>query len=120
MDDDQKYAYETIISGHHLLLTGNAGTGTTFIIKSAVKFLREKGKRVALTCSTGLATTLYEDAFTLHKWAGLGNGQYSNGELLHLISNDERYEKVKKSTKECEFLFIDEISMISTTTTTVI
>jgi len=43
-----------------------------------------------------LATPLYEDAFTLHKWAGLGDGQCSNGELLHLISNDERYEKVKK------------------------
>ena len=75
MDEDQKHAYEAIISGHNLLLTGNGGTGKTFIIKSAVKFLREKGKRVALTCSTGLATTLYDDAFTLHTWAGLGDGQ---------------------------------------------
>ena len=103
MNEDQKHAYETIISGQNLLLTSNAGTGKTFIIKSEIKYLREKGKCVDLTCSTGLATTL-------HKW----DGQYSNGELLHLISNDERYEKVKKSIKECEFLFIDEISMIST------
>ena len=84
MDEDQNQAYVTITSGHNLLLTGNAGTGKTFVVKSADKFLREKGKRVALTCSTGLATTLYEDAFTLHKWAGLGDGQYSNGELLHV------------------------------------
>ena len=103
MDEDQKHTYETIISGHSLLLSGNAGTGKTFIIKSAVKFLREKGKCVVLICSTGLATTLYEDAFTLHKWVGLGDGQYSNGELLHLISNDERYEKVKKSIKNASF-----------------
>ena len=74
MEEHQKHAYKTIISGHNLLLTGNAGTWKTFIIKSAVTFLREKGKRVALTCST--CTTLYEDAFTLHKWTGLGDGQY--------------------------------------------
>lgn len=45
MDEDQKHAYETIISGYNLLLAGNAGTGKTFIIKSAAKCLREKEKR---------------------------------------------------------------------------
>jgi len=43
MEEHQKHVYKTIISGHNLLLTGNAGTGKTFIIKSAVKFLRERG-----------------------------------------------------------------------------
>ena len=84
------------------------------MIKSAVKLLRKRGDNVALTCSTGIATSVFkeENACTLHKWTGLSDGRYSNDQLLHLISTDEKYEKVKENILKVDYLFIDEISII--------
>ena len=89
MDEDQLYAYNLILQGHNLCLTGQAGTGKSFVIKKAVTELRKRGVRVALTCSTGIGSTVFEDvkACTLHKWAGLEDGRYENNELLYLIMN---------------------------------
>jgi len=118
MDEDQEQVLQAILSGHNLLLTGQAGTGKSYVIKSAVKLLRKRGDNVALTCSTGIATSVFEEenACTLHKWTGLSDGRYSNEQLLHLISTDEKYEKVKESILKVDYLFIDEISMISSKT----
>ena len=101
-----------------MLLTGKAGTGKSYVIKSAFKHLRETGNNVALTFSTGLATTVYENvgACTLHKWSVISDGQYANNEILYLIQSDERYEKLKENILKCNYLFTDEISMISTKT----
>ncbi|CAG2220719.1 PIF1 [Mytilus edulis] len=76
MDEEQEQAFNLIVSGHNLLLTGQAGTGKSYVIKTAVKHLRSTGKTVALTCSIGIATSVFEDehACTLHKWAGLEDG----------------------------------------------
>ncbi|XP_071176509.1 uncharacterized protein [Mytilus edulis] len=118
MDEEQEQAFNLIVSGHNLLLTGQAGTGKSYVIKTAVKHLRSTGKTVALTCSTGIATSVFEDehACTLHKWAGLEDGRYQNDELLHLILTDERFLKVKNTIKKTDNLIIDEISMISSKT----
>jgi ATP-dependent exoDNAse (exonuclease V) alpha subunit len=99
MDEDQEQAFHAIPSGRSLLLTGQAGTGKSYVIKSAVKLLRKRGDSVALTCSTGIATSVFEEenACTLHKWAGLSDERYYNDQLLHLISTDEKYEKVKEN-----------------------
>ena len=43
MDEDQKHAYETIISGHNLLLKGKVGTGKTFIINLQLHFCEKRG-----------------------------------------------------------------------------
>ncbi|CAC5370346.1 PIF1 [Mytilus coruscus] len=96
VDEEQDQAFNLIVSGHNLFLTGQAGTGKSYVIKKAVKHLRNIGKMVALTCSTGIATSVFEHehACTLHKWAGLEDGRHQNDELLHLIINDERFVKL--------------------------
>ena len=118
MDEDQRQAFDLIINGHNLLLTGQAGTGKSFVIKNAVKQLRKRGDRVALTSSTGISASVFEEecAITLHKWAGLEDGRHQNCELSNLIMNDERYIKVKDNLISTKYLFIDEVSMISART----
>ena len=76
-----------------------------------MKFLRDKGKNVFLTCYTGISCTKYGglNATTLHKFAGLGDGRYSDDELLHLIKTHERSIKTKNNISTADvliFLFI--------------
>ena len=68
-----------------------------------------------LTCYTGIACTQYGglNATTLHKFAGLGDGRYSDDELLNLIKTDERYIKTKNNISTADVLIIDEVSMVS-------
>lgn len=116
MDEDQTAAYNLIISGHNTLLTGQGGTVKSYVIKKkkAVHFLRKERYNVALTCSTGIAASHFDaHASTLHKWTGLEDGHYENMELLHLLKMDERFQNVNQNLKQTNYLFIDEISMIS-------
>ena len=114
MDTQQKTCWKIIESGHNLLITGQAGTGKTLTLHCVVKFLREKGKKVFLTCYTRITCTQYGglNATTLHKFAGLGDGRYSDNELLHLIKTDERYIRTKNNISTADVLIIDEVSMV--------
>jgi thymidylate kinase len=85
MDEDQTLAYDMILEGHNICLTGQARTGKSFAIRKAVDELRKRGIRVALTCSTGIGTIVFESlqACTLHKWASLEDGRHDNTDLYH-------------------------------------
>jgi Cdc6-like AAA superfamily ATPase len=60
MDEDQKSAFNLAINGHNLLITGQGGTGKSFLVKIIIKHLRTKvNKKVAIVCSIGIAATNY-------------------------------------------------------------
>ena len=92
LDEDQKIAFE-LANGHNLIISGQAGTGKSFLLKYIVKDQREKQKNVAIVCSTGIASTLYEElgAKTLHKWAGIEDGRHLYKERVHQVQSDERF-----------------------------
>ncbi|KAK3706229.1 hypothetical protein QZH41_001895 [Actinostola sp. cb2023] len=69
------------------MLCGKAGTGKTFIVKHIVK-LMEKTKAIVVTCTTGMACTLYENAKTLHSFAGLRNGRRDIDALVSSVMNN--------------------------------
>jgi ATP-dependent DNA helicase PIF1 len=120
MDEDQTYVFNLAMGGHNVVMTGQAGTGKSFVISKLVKEMRKGGAHVALTCSTGISATLYEKdnlgACTIHKWAGIEDGRHDNDVLCKLIMNDERFVKVKDNITSTTCLIIDEISMISANT----
>jgi DNA replication protein DnaC len=58
MDEDQTFAVETIMKRHNLVLTGQAGTGKSHVIKEDIKQLRETDTRFSVTASTGLGKEL--------------------------------------------------------------
>ena len=78
MDEDQTLAYDMILEGHNICLTGQARTDKSIVIRKAVGELRKRGIRVALACSTGIGTMVFESlqACTLHKWVGLEDGRH--------------------------------------------
>jgi DNA replication protein DnaC len=50
--DYQKSVFNLAINGHNLLITGQGGTGKSFLVKIIIKHLRTKvNKKVAIVCS---------------------------------------------------------------------
>ena len=61
MDEDQLQAYQLALSGHNLLILGQAGTGKTFLTTKIVKSLRHRGKQERLLLfSLGCAFTYFQ------------------------------------------------------------
>ena len=54
-------ALHIALSGHNLLICGAAGTGKSFTIGHIVRELEKVGKNVSLTCTTGIACSLYRE-----------------------------------------------------------
>ena len=70
--------------------------------------------RVAVTATTGMASLqLGPDATTLHHWAGIVDGRYTNQKLVELFGNDDQFAGAKKRIRETDCLVVDEISMLS-------
>lgn len=113
LSKEQGVFYSVALNGHSVLLTGQAGTGKTFILTKVADDLISKDINVAITCSTGIAATNYANGQTLHKWCGVGSGGIPAQELAKLIQSDERYEDARKRILSCDVLIIDEISMVS-------
>ena len=52
-------------------------------------------------------------ATTLHSWAGLRDGRYTNTQLLELLRTDVQFKAAATRISQADVLVIDEISMIS-------
>ena len=107
MDSNQELAKKLISNGHNLVLTGQEGTGKTYTIQSCYEQLRISGKRVQLTCYTGIACRQYHSsvgAITLHRFCSLEDGRHSNA---------DRFNNTKQRIIETEVLIIDEESLVS-------
>ena len=75
LTNEQDEILRTVSSGHNVLITGQAGTGKSFLVKQIFKRLRNNGKKVAVVCASGVATTVYENfgaqVSTVHSFYGL-------------------------------------------------
>ena len=103
---DQKTALKILHSGEKVFITGQAGSGKTFLLNKFINEARKKGKTVAVTATTGLAAT-HLNGTTIHSWSGMGVANSISGNF---------YSKIRKPRREniCEtdILIIDEISML--------
>ena len=86
----QQHALEAIKQSHNTVIIGQAGTGKTFLVREAVRQLRKAGKTVAVTASTGIAATQFEDGETLHSWSGILDGRFSDHEAVERVSTQVR------------------------------
>ena len=58
LTDDQNLAYQSFIQGKNILITGQAGTGKSHLVKKIVSFCERNQKNVAVTAMTGAAACL--------------------------------------------------------------
>jgi ATP-dependent exoDNAse (exonuclease V) alpha subunit len=105
---EQERVIELALAGHNIFLTGQAGTGKSYTLNKIIKKLRDQDKVVAVTASTGIAST-HIDGSTIHSWAGIGiKEELIIDDLYKLKNNKFSYDRINSA----DVLIIDEISML--------
>lgn len=106
MNSEQKFAYEDMINGHNVFITGGGGVGKTYVISKFYDDISPK-KVTYLTSTTGISA-LNIGGQTLHSLLGIGLGK---GEVKFLERKIKKNRKTEVWTT-IKVLIIDEISML--------
>ena len=107
LDKKQKHAISLCKAGYNLFITGNAGTGKSFIIRQIKK---EFGENCIITSTTGISA-LNIDGITIHNWSGIcPDIDYNNSDLF-VTKIQNNYKKLNNYLYT-QILIIDEISML--------
>ena len=108
LSPSQQHAYDLFTQGKNIFISGQAGTGKSFIINMIYNHAKLNNKKINVTALTGCAALLLNmKATTIHSWGGIGIG----GEVSTLISNIRKYKKLENWT--IDILVVDEVSMMS-------
>ena len=102
---DQTLALEIMGAGEHVFLTGPAGSGKTYVLNEFIRRVKNDGKKVAVTATTGLAAT-HLGGNTIHAWSGIGVNNALPATFLNFLSKGRR-EIIQKTN----VLIIDEVSI---------
>ncbi len=104
----QDRTLEVLKTGANIFLTGEPGSGKTYVLNQYIAWLEHMGVSVAVTASTGIAAT-HVGGMTIHSWSGIGaRDGLTQYDLDHIATN----EKIVKRVKKARVLVIDEISML--------
>lgn len=112
LTDEQQKAYQAVVDGKSIFLTGPGGTGKSFLLKTLYETIPETtGKHIAITAMTGCAALLIgKYAKTLHSWAGIGLGRDPPSTLAASI---RKSGKCLRRWLGTDILVIDEVSMLT-------
>ncbi len=104
----QSTALDILKLGHNVFLTGPAGSGKTYLLNQYIKYLKNKKIGVAVTASTGIAST-HMNGQTIHSWSGMGiRDVFTEADFSKLKKRGFYSRKIKKT----RVLIIDEVSML--------
>jgi len=111
LTDSQNVAYEAFLQKKNILISGQAGTGKSHLVKKIVAHCEKMRLAVAVTAMTGAAACLINGK-TIHSWGSLGVGDKSGPFLA-----DKIIKSWPKRTKwqRNKVLIIDEVSMMNAT-----
>ncbi len=105
----QEQAFEILVSGKNTLITGQAGTGKTYLLNQFIQYLNKSKIAVGITASTGIAAT-HLGGVTIHSWCGMGiKDKMTNADIKKLFSKNKA---AVKRIQEAKVLIIDEVSML--------
>lgn len=105
----QQEALDILKMGHNVFLTGSPGSGKTHTINEYVAYLRNHSVEPAITASTGISAT-HIGGLTIHSWSGIGIKHILNKHDLKKIASTNY---ITKRIKRAKVLIIDEVSMLS-------
>lgn len=104
----QKEALELLMIGKNIYLTGQAGSGKTYLLNIYIDFLKKNKVGVAITASTGIAAT-HLNGSTIHSWSAIGiKNNLTSHDLSKIASNTNTRARIQAA----KVLIIDEISML--------
>ncbi len=104
----QQQALKVLLSGHNVFLTGQPGSGKTYLLNEYINLAKKLKRKVAVTATTGIAAT-HLNGITVHSWAGIGiKDRLSSEDILRLSNNKKLIDRYKY----VDVLVIDEVSML--------
>ena len=106
--------HRLVKQGHNVLLTGQAGTGKSTLLRNEIDADDEE---VAITASTGIAA-LNIGGSTLHRWSGMmlgpKRGEDPRDHLRELMRDKRQSVRAGMDRiRSCRLLVLDEVSMLS-------
>ncbi len=105
----QEEALQILKTGASVFLTGEPGSGKSYVASSFVCYLRRESVPVSVTASTGIAAAQL-GGMTIHAWSGIGTRSRLTPAELEAIRKKRR---VADRIKKARTLIIDEVSMLS-------
>jgi DNA-binding CsgD family transcriptional regulator len=104
----QKEALNILKMGKNVFLTGEAGSGKTFVLNEYINYLKSHAVTVAVTASTGIAAT-HLGGQTIHSWSGLGvRDSLSDRDIDDMMQKAYLYKRFDQT----KVLILDEVSML--------
>jgi len=104
----QKEALDLLMMGRNIYLTGQAGSGKTYLLNIYIDFLKKNKVGVAITASTGIAAT-HLNGSTIHSWSAIGiKNNLTDHDLSKIAANINTRARIQAA----KVLIIDEISML--------
>ena len=105
----QSQAMTILMSGRSVFLTGAPGAGKSYLLSKFVQNAISKGRKVAVTASTGIAAT-HISGSTIHSWSQIGIKESLDSKDLAAFG---RRGKLISRFLNTDVLVIDEVSMLS-------
>lgn len=97
---EQQRAYQQMLSGNNIFLTGGAGTGKSYVLQMFINEMEKQNKNVLVCAPTGIAA-INVHGVTIHRCFQVS----PEPQVVKHI------EKVPKVVQESDIIVIDEISM---------
>ena len=110
-NSEQRNVFSLYQKGYSIFLTGQGGTGKSFLLKEIVRHARKESgeKEVAVTAPTGLAAS-HIGGQTIQSWAGIGIGNSTTYQLLDRVL---AHEESSIRWQKCKVLIVDEVSLLN-------
>jgi len=103
----QTEAYNLMVKGENVFITGCGGTGKSETIKLFMTVYKNE-RVIGCTSTTGISALIFGGS-TLHSYLGLGIG---TGSVDSMSMGILRNSKLRKKWNDLEILVIDEVSML--------
>jgi ATP-dependent DNA helicase PIF1 len=101
---DQEKAFELIMSGMNVFVTGGGGVGKTHLLRTVINACRHKHKKVMVCAPTGSAAVLIKGA-TIHRAFDIPSGCTINEKTMKIMT------RTTPSLYRADMVILDEISM---------
>ncbi|MBE0490907.1 MAG: AAA family ATPase [Sulfurospirillum sp.] len=103
---------EKLLEKRHVLLTGGAGVGKSYLTKELIAKQKSQGKQVVVLGSTGVSAVNI-DGQTIHSFFVFGISDSLEELKRHDKFTKQRIKELQKLLESTDLLIIDEISMVS-------